>query len=110
MVKKYKIKQKISFIEESKKIAKYIRNKSPQNATKFTKELGLKLLEIKQNPKAFPVESYLETKNNVYRFALVMKSWKIIYKTTNNIIVIIGIIHTARHPNEIRKLRTTNYK
>ncbi len=87
----------------------YIIKNSPQNAKKFAEQLDVQIEKIKQSPKAFPAEYYLQTKNNLYRFALVMKRWKIIYKVTNELLVFLGIIHTAQHPREIKKLRTSNY-
>jgi len=94
------------FEKQGHNIVKYIRIKSPQNAEKFKKQVLLKTEAIKQNPKLFPTEKYLYTKRGLYRFSLVMKSWKIIYKITNSKIVFLGIIHTAQHPREIKNLRT----
>ena len=84
----------------------YLQSKSPQNAIKFAKKTDKILKTIKQNPKLFTPEKYLSAKHNLYRFALVMKSWKIIYKVTNTKLIFLGIIHTAQHPREIRNLRT----
>jgi len=110
MVKKHKVKSKNQFKNDGREIADFIRKESPQNAAKFSSEVVKKLKKIKQNPQAFPPEPYLPTKNNLYRFAIVMKSWKIIYKVSDKLLVFLGIIHTSRHPREIKKLRTRNYE
>ena len=110
MVIKREIKVKQQFDLHGREIAAYIRQCSPQNAEKFVKEVDRVTDEIVANPKGFPSEPYLPTNNNLYRFALVMKSWKIIFKVTNELLIFIGIIHTARHPKNIENLRTNNYK
>ncbi len=110
MVKKRKVIIKKSFDIQGREIANYIRKNSQQNAQKLINQVDITTGVIEDSPKAFPPEPYLETKSNLYRFALVMKSWKIIYKITNELLIFLGIIHTARHPNEIKKLRTNNYK
>ncbi len=84
----------------------YLQRKSPQSAIKFAENTNRALETIKQNPKLFTPENYLPTKHNLYRFALVMKSWKIIYKHTKTKLIFLGIIHTAQHPREIKNLRT----
>jgi plasmid stabilization system protein ParE len=109
MVKKRIDKSKKQFAIHGQEIVNYLREQSPQNAEKFKEELSSTLIKIKKSPKAYPPEPYLPTKNNLYRFALVMKSWKIIFKITGTLLVFLGIIHTARHPKEIKKLRTRNY-
>ena len=111
MVKNNRIvKSKKHFLKDGNEIVNYIKNNSSQNAEKYKNELRRQLILIKENPKIFPSEYYLPTKNNLYRFAIVMKHWKIIYKVTNKQLIFLGIIHTARHPKEIKKLRTNNYK
>ena len=87
----------------------YINENSPQNAIKFAEQLDKKIDIIKQNPKVYSQERYLPTKKKWYRSARLMKSWKIVYKVTNELLVFLGIIHTSRHPKEIKKLRTSNY-
>ena len=110
MVSKRKVRIKKQFDTHGRAIANYIRKNSEQNAQKFIKQVDGITDLIKENPKIFPSEHYLPTKNNLYRFAIVMKSWKIIYKITKKQLIFLGIIHTARHPREIKKLRTSNYK
>ncbi len=85
----------------------YLKNKSPKNALSFAEKIDKNIDAIKQNPKLFPTERYLFTKRGLYRFSLVMKSWKIIYKVTNSKLIFLGIIHTAQHPSKIKSLRTS---
>jgi len=88
----------------------YIKENSTQNAQDFAKETDLSIEKIKNHPTAYPPEPFLPTKNNWYRFTLVMKSWKLIFKITNDSLIFLGIIHTSRHPREIKKLRTNIYE
>lgn len=94
------------FEKQGQKIARYIRIYSPKNSETFKNKVLIKINTIKQNPHLFPSEKYLYTKQGLYRFALIMKSWKIIYKVTNSKLTFLGIIHTAQHPREIKNLRT----
>ncbi len=96
--------------EDGKEIYNYIETDSPQNADSFMIELKLLIKGVTDAPKAFPSEPNLFTKRHLYRFALLMKSWKVIFKITDKRLVFLAIIHTARHPNEIKKLRTNNYE
>ncbi len=88
----------------------YIYTNSPQNADKFADGLSPAIKLIYEHPKAYPPEPIIPTKQNLYRFKLYMKSWKIVFKVTNNLLIILGIVNTKRHPREIKKLRTSNYK
>jgi len=87
----------------------FIQQDSSQNAEKFAQQLNEKLEKIEEHPTAFSPEPNLPTKKNWYRFAIVMRRWKVIYKVTNSMLVFLGIVHTARHPDEIKKLRTNKY-
>jgi hypothetical protein len=110
MALKRKTRIKQQFDEHGREIAKFISKDSKQNAEKFVNEVDILTDKIEKCPTAFPPEPYLPTKRNIYRFALVMKSWKIIFKVTNSLLVFLGIIYTGRHPKEIKKLRTKNYE
>ena len=107
---KRKTKLKKQFDKQGREIVKYIRGNSEKNAQNFIKQVDIITNKIENQPKAFPPEPNLQTKSNLYRFALVMKSWKIIFKVTNSLLIFLGIIHTSRHPIEIKKLRTSNYE
>ncbi|MBN1463413.1 MAG: type II toxin-antitoxin system RelE/ParE family toxin [Paludibacteraceae bacterium] len=110
MSKKREIKYKGEFDDDFMKIYKYISEDSSQNATKFAQEVKEKINWIIENPTAGQIEIQIHSKHNWYRYKIVMKSWKIIYKVTRTLLVFIGIIHTKQHPNETKKLRTNNYE
>ena len=95
--------------EHVDEIYSYIKTNSLQSAEKFKKELKQKIEEVEMQPTSYPPEMILNTKRRMYRFAIIMKSWKIVFKVTQKLLIILGIIHTSRHPNEIKKLRTSNY-
>lgn len=107
MPRKKIIKKK--FEDDFDEIFDYINENSPQNAIKFAEELDVKIEEITINPTAFPPEKTLPTKRNWYRFSKLMKSWKILYKVTNKVLVFLSIVHSKRHSKEIEKLRTNKY-
>ncbi len=104
------IKFKIQFTIEGQAITTYIRLNSIKNAEKFKIEIEKTIENIKHSPKAYPPEPYLYTVGNLYRFAKVMKSWKIIFKVTQNVLVFLAIIHKSQNPKEIKRLRTSDYK
>ncbi len=107
MVTKRKVIILKQFDKQSREIFNYIYQNSEQNAQKFKYEIINIITKIQKEPYAFPPEPYLQTKQNLYRFAILMKKWKIIFKATNKLLIFIGIIHTARNPMEIKKLRTS---
>jgi ParE toxin of type II toxin-antitoxin system, parDE len=91
---------------EAEKIYEYIRINSLQNARNFKKQLLEQIDSVEIYPLANPPENSLNPeKIIVYRFVLIMKSWKLIYKVTDKLIVFSGIIHTSRHQNETDKLK-----
>ncbi len=99
-----------NFEKQAEKQYDYIYTNSPQNADKFVDGISPTIKQISKNPKAYPTEPIIETKDNLYRFKLYMKTWKIVFKLTNKLLVILGIVNTKRHPREIKKLQTNNYK
>ncbi len=94
---------------EAKEIYDYIKSDSPQNAEKFKQELLDAIDKVETNPEGYPPEDYLNAKRILYRFVLVMKRWKLIFKVTKKFLVFIGIVHTSRHPNEIKKIKTSKH-
>jgi plasmid stabilization system protein ParE len=90
-------------------IYEYIKENSPQNAEKFKQEVKNKIQEVESHPTAYPPENIANSKKQIYRFTLVMKSWKLVFKVTQELLIFLGIIHTSRHPNEIKKLKTNKY-
>ncbi len=92
-------------LADTEEIYNYIKLNSPQNAQKFKSEILKQIDQVEKNPESYPGENYLNTVIILYRFALVMKSWKLIFKVTKTVLTFIGIVHTSQHTNEIKKLR-----
>ncbi len=95
-----------SVVLEAENIYKYIKTNSPQNAEKFKQELLKSIDNVERNPEIYAPEKELNSKRILYRFILVMKSWKLVYKVTRNLLVFVGIVHTSRHVSVIKTLRT----
>jgi len=110
MSEKRKLVYKKDFEDDFEQVYSFIRENSEQNAKKFAQEVKIKVEWIIQNPTSGTVESQIQSKQNWYRFKIVMSSWKIVYKVTKSMLVFLGIIHVKRHPNQIKKLRTSNYE
>lgn len=100
-----KISHKKEFEEEFLATYAYIFENSEQNARKFANELKSKIDWITRNPTAGTIETRIYSKQNWYRFKIVMKNWKIIYKVTNTTLVFLSIIHVKKHPNEFKKIK-----
>jgi len=97
------------FFEHIEEIYQYIKQESPQNAESFRVEVYETMRKIKNTPEAYTPVHSLNGVRKLYRYALVMKSWKLVFKATKSLLVFLGIVHTSRHPNEIKKLRTGKY-
>ena len=95
--------------EQAEEIFDFIKRDSPQNAQKFRNELQRTINEVEKNPTLYAPDRYANEKRNMYRFTLVMKSWKLVFKVTQKLLFFLGIIHTSRHPNQTKKLRTNKY-
>ena len=79
-------------------------SQSPANAIKVGDAIFATIDRIEKNPLGFKECEELPTKSKIYRRAL-CHSWVIVYKITDVEIVILGIIHSARRPSIIKKLR-----
>jgi toxin ParE1/3/4 len=93
---------------EAEAIYEYIKENSPQNAEKFKEELLNQIDKVESNPEGYPSESFLNTTKILYRFTLILKKWKLIFKVSKDLLIFIGIIHTSRNPQEIQKLKNDN--
>ena len=105
MFNNFKISYKKEFEEEFNKIYALISENSTQNAQKFASELKFEIEWIIKYPIAGTIEKRIYSKQNWYRFKIIMKSWKIIYKVTNTTLVFLSIIHVKKHPREFYKLK-----
>lgn len=88
---------KKEFEDDFEEIYNYILTNSPQNAIKFSENLKKKIDWIIKNPEAGTIELSIKSKKNWYRFKKLMKSWKIIYKSTKNSLIFLRIIHAKRN-------------
>jgi len=94
---------KEEFVEMVEETAFFISENSVQNAKVFTKGINPTINEIAKNPFGYPKLFIFQSGD--YRFCKYMKSWKIIFKITKTHLISLGIIHSARHNNEILKLK-----
>jgi plasmid stabilization system protein ParE len=74
------------------------------NAVKVGDRIWETIHKIGQIPLAYKRCVEIATKNKNYRQAKCL-SWIIIYRVTDAEVVILGIIHAARKPSMIRRLR-----
>jgi len=79
-------------------------NGQPLNAIKVGDAIFDTIEKIRKNPFAYKECEVIPTKTKMYRQAVCM-SWVIIYKMMKNEIHVLGIIHGARRPAVIKKLR-----
>ena len=79
-------------------------NQQPLNAIKVGDALFKVIDRISRNPFAFRECEELSTRTKMYRRALCY-SWRIIYRIKNNKVLVLGIIHSSRHPSVIKPLR-----
>ena len=108
---KRKVIIKKRFRDDLKNIFEYINKDSPQNAKKFKDEIRFQLERIKSHPSAYPKLEVkdLDNDNSEYRFAHYMKTFKIIYKIPNNLLIILGIVHDRQSPEVIASLKTEDH-
>jgi plasmid stabilization system protein ParE len=79
-------------------------NLQPANAIKVGDAIFKTFERIAQAPLAFKECEEIPTKTKLYRRAVCF-SWSVIYRITNDEILILGIIHQSRRPSKIAKLR-----
>lgn len=97
----------VSALQNINEVTGYIAfvSQSPVNAIKVGDAIFSTIDRIEKNPLAFKECEELPTKSKMYRRA-VCYSWIIVYKVTDTEIIILGVIHGARRPSYIKKLRT----
>lgn len=79
-------------------------NGQPLNAIKVSEAIDETIMRIVANPFAYKECEQLPTKTKMYRQAVCL-SWLIIYKITTAEILILSVLHGARNPSKIKKLR-----
>ena len=81
-----------------------------QNAAKLLAEIDKAMLKIKAHPTANPLVQNFENKSKWYRFRLVMKSFKVVYKILKKMLIFVGLLHKSQGNSAYKALRTANYK
>lgn len=79
-------------------------NHQPLNAVHVGDALFEIIDHIGQYPFAYREWEEIPTRNKIYRKAVCL-SWLIIYKIKVKEVIILGIIHSARKPSRIKKLK-----
>lgn len=97
------------FVQSSLAIRNYIYQQSPQSAEKFRNKLKEKVTAISKHPTAYPPVPQLPTKKNWYRYAIFLKSYKIIFKVVSDKIIFLSIVHMKQNPELLKDLRTSRY-
>ena len=81
-----------------------INNQQPLNAIKVTEAIFETVKKIGQKPFAYKECGQIPTKTKIYRQAKCL-SWIIVFKILKAEILLLGVIHGARNPKKLRKLR-----
>ena len=81
-----------------------INNQQPLNAIKVTETIFETVKKIGQKPFAYKECGQIPTKTKIYRQAKCL-SWIIVFKILKAEILVLGVIHGARNPKKLRKLR-----
>ncbi|CAN5365676.1 hypothetical protein BH20BAC1_BH20BAC1_00570 [soil metagenome] len=79
-------------------------NQQPLNAVRVSGAIENAITRIAKNPFAYKECAQLQTKTKIYRQASCL-SWLIIYKITKSEILILSVIHGARNPAKLKRLR-----
>ncbi len=105
--KSYEIRVTENANKDFDEITDYIEfvNFQPSNAIMVGESIIFSISKILANPHSYKECKYLPTKIKMYRQTLCL-SWNIFYRIRDYEIVILGILHTARKPSIIKKLRS----
>lgn len=100
------IRVSINALQNINEITGYIAfvNQQPLNAIKLGDAFFALFERVEQNPFAFKECIELPIKSKKYRQAVCF-SWLIIYKITDNEIIILGIIRGSRRPSRLSSLK-----
>jgi plasmid stabilization system protein ParE len=83
----------------------YLKQDSPQFATKFKDELIEQMERIIQHPLAYPKEEAIPGKKGIYRYSVFKKSWKIIYKVLDSSLIFLKLFHVKQNPKRIHEVK-----
>ena len=81
------------FTKQLRKHYEYITQESLQNAEKLLAEVNIAIQKIVAYPTSNPPVINFPNKTKYYRFRIVMKSFKIVYKVLKQKVLFVGIVH-----------------
>jgi len=87
-----------------KDVNEYIKQDSPQNASKVTKEIIELSKSLNHSPFRFEECEELKTKTKIYRKAT-YAPFKIIYKVKANRVEVLAVFHSSQNPKRLKALR-----
>ena len=102
--------RKIRILDEAyadiENITDYIanNNQQPLNAIKVGERIFTTIERIENNPFVYKECEQLTTKTKIYRQVRCL-AWLIIYKITPAEIIVLSVMHGARHPSKIKGLK-----
>lgn len=104
--KGYEVRLTTNAAQNIKDIVDYISfvRQQPVNAIRVADKIFKSIDRIERNPFAFKECPALATKSKMYRQASCL-SWLVIYKITDNEIIIAGTIHASRKPSILKAFR-----
>ena len=102
----YQIRLTSSAEKDRDEIIDYIAfvNEQPINAVGVGDALEQVFINIQLNPFAYKECESLPTKTKMYRQAVCL-SWLIVYKIVGMELIVLGIVHGARKPSTIKRLK-----
>ena len=103
---KHKIRIQDEAYNDIEQITDFIanQNQQPLTAIKIADSIFQIIDKIGNNPFAYKECEAIPTKSKIYRQAI-CSSWLIIFRISPIEILILGIVHGARNPSEIKKLK-----
>jgi len=104
--KNYEVRVSVNALQNIEEITGYIAfvNQQPLNAAKVGDAILATIEHIARNPFAFRECEELPTKGKLYRRATCF-SWYIVYRIKDEMILVLGVIHSSRRPSQIKSLR-----
>ncbi len=107
VAQKHKIRIQDEAYNDIEQITDFIvtQNQQPLNAIKVADSIFQAIDKIGNNPFAYKECEAIPTKSKIYRQAKCL-SWLIIFRISSAEILILGVVHGARNPSAIKKMKT----
>lgn len=103
MRKQYRVIIPKSAKESLRNIVEYVKQDSPSAAKKIRKRLIEIVKSLDTLPERFKREEYLSEKTGNYR-SVTQWHYKIVYKITDDDVIVLQFFHTSKDPKELKKL------